>query len=192
LVRLDRELDLSDEQFEQAREALRASADSFHELRVAFVEGELTAEELRDQSTEIRIELEGQLQTILRQEQYERLQEILAEHRTKMAERLLSHLAERVDRRVSFLTRILDLSDTQAQEAKDILEGFLPQRQNLLEAIRDGEIEIEDALYEGYLIAEETAEELRRILTAEQLEHFEAIRILLPGHGRLHHRPPGF
>jgi hypothetical protein len=176
-------LDLSDQQRDELIEALRGSFETFHELRQSFAGGEITAEELRDQAKETREALEERVAEILSTTQFDALTKALAEHRAEIAQRRLDHLGEGIDRRVSFLATVLELSDAQRIEVESALEASVAERRAILEGLRDGTIEIEEALYRGYLIAEAAAETIRSVLTAEQASVFDDLRRLLPGHG---------
>jgi len=176
------ELDLDDAQRQALAVALHDSRDTFHALRRAFVNGEITAEELRDAAKAARVALETQLATILNDDQYALLMNALAERRSEMATRRLEHLEEGVQRRIDFLTTVLSLDDAQAAQVQSILLATIPLRQAILEGLRDGTIAIEDALYQGYVIARDTSEAIRALLTPEQQEIFDALKQLLPGH----------
>lgn len=181
------ELDLSAEQRTALRDALKASHDTFRDLRRSFRDGTITAEELRDAARDARLALEEQLADILSADQYTLLMDTLAEHRTEMIDRRLAHLDEGAARRLDFLTNVLQLDDGQAAQVETILNDSMDARRAVLEALRDGTIEIEEALYQGYLIAQSTAAAIRDLLTPEQQAVFDALRTLLPGHGGPHH-----
>lgn len=181
------ELDLSADQLTALHDALRASHDTFRDLRRQFRDGSITAEELRDAARDARLALEEQLAEILSAEQYTLLMDTLAEHRTEMIDRRLAHLDEGAARRLEFLTNVLQLDDAQAAQVETVLDDSMDARRAVLEALRDGSIEIEEALYQGYLIAQSTAAAIRDLLTPEQQAVFDALRTLLPGHGGPHH-----
>lgn len=175
------ELDLDATQRDALHTLLMDSRETFHALRESFANGEITAEQLRDAAHEARVTLESQLAGILSDDQYTLLMNALATHRTEMATRRLEHLDEGVQRRLDFLTAVLSLDDAQTTQVGVILADSVTQRRALLEALRDGTIEIEDALYQGYLIAESTTAAIRDVLTAEQQAIFDSLKRLLPG-----------
>ena len=126
--------------------------------------------------------LETTLQSVLTDAQQATLEEAMAEHRAAVSERRLEKLDAGVQRRVEFLNSVLELTDAQFAQVESILTATLPERRTILEALRDGSIEIEDALYQGYVLAEQTAASIRAVLTAEQTVVFDALKKLLPGH----------
>jgi hypothetical protein len=183
MMRVLRQLDLNPEQRLAVMERVRDSRQQYHDLRTAFHDGTVTAEEIRDGAKEIRLALEEDLRSILDEEQFTRYQELLGEARAKIADRMLERLPEGIERRAKFLTRILTLTDEQILQVRAALEEAASRREAILIALRDGKIEIEDALYEGYLIEQDTKEAIRALLTPEQLEIFDALRAFLPGCG---------
>jgi len=183
LGRLVHELDgVTDEQREQIHEALAGKRQEFFELRQAFAEGTLSAEELHDRAKALRESIESALQSILTGEQYEALEALVAEHRAELAQSRLDRLEEGVARRLDFLSNVLTLTDDQRAQVSAILEQSVAARRTVLEALRDGTIEIEDALYEGYVIAQDTADAIRALLNPEQQVIFDSLRRVLPGH----------
>lgn len=183
LGRLVHELEgVTDEQRTQIHEALAGKRQEFFELRQAFAEGTISAEELRDEAKALRESIESALQSILTAEQYEALEALVAEHRAELAQRRLDRLEEGVARRLEFLSNVLTLTDDQRAQVSAILEQSVAARRAVLEALRDGTIEIEDALYEGYVIAQDTAGAIRALLTPEQQVIFDSLRRVLPGH----------
>jgi hypothetical protein len=187
LRELRAELDLDAAQRTALHDALKTSHDTFRALRVSFRDGTITAEQLRDGARDARLALEGQLADILSAEQYTLLTDTLAEHRTEMIDRRLANLEEGAARRLECLRTVLQLDDAQAAQVQSILDGSMDARRTVLESLRDGTIEIEEALYQGYLIAQSTAAAIRDVLTADQQAVFDALRTLLPGHGGPHH-----
>lgn len=182
LAEIREELDLDEAQRTALRTALHDSREAFHSLRMAFRAGEISAEELRDGAIAARVALEAELASILSESQLELLTNTLAEHRAEVATRRLERLDEGADRRLTFLTTILSLDAGQTAQIEGILAASIEQRRALLESLRDGAIEIEEALYQGYLIAESTADAIRAVLTPEQQTIFDALKTLLPGH----------
>jgi hypothetical protein len=77
---------------------------------------------------------------------------------------------------------VLGLSDDQSAQVTSILEASVAQRRAVLEALAAGTIEIEDALYQGYVIAQDTDAAIRAVLTPDQVTVFDALKKLLPGH----------
>lgn len=181
------ELDLSADQRDALREQLHESGQAFHDLRVSFAEGTITAEQLRDGAKALREQLETVLAGILSDEQLATLHEAMAEHRAEVATRRLATLEQDIQRRAAFLEKVLQLTPSQASAVSGILEGTVPERTAILTALRDGTMQIEDALYQGYLLAEQTAAAIRAELTPEQAAVFDALKMLIPGH----HRGPG-
>ncbi|MBZ0267069.1 hypothetical protein K8I85_02850, partial [bacterium] len=180
-------LDLSAEQRTALHDALKTSHDTFRDLRQQFRDGAITAEQLRDAAHDARVALEEQLADLLSADQYALLMDTLAEHRTEMINRRLANLEEGAARRLEFLQTVLQLDDAQTAQVESILADSMDARRTILVSLRDGVIEIEEALYQGYLIAQSTAAAVRDVLTPEQQAVFDALRTLLPGHGGPHH-----
>jgi len=181
------QLDLSADQRTALHDALKESHDTFRDLRQQFRDGTITAEELRDAAHDARVALEEQLADILSADQYTLLMDTLAEYRTEMINRRLANLEEGAARRLEFLQTVLQLDDTQTAQVQSILNDSMDTRRTILESLRDGVIEIEEALYQGYVLAQSTAAAIRDVLTPEQQAVFDALRPLLPGHGGPHH-----
>jgi Spy/CpxP family protein refolding chaperone len=173
---------LTTDQIQQIRVVLEGARPEFHDLRIAFVTGTISAEELRDRAKALRERIEGSLRSILTAEQFAAFEAALAEHRAEMASRRLATLAQGVARRLEFLANVLELTVEQKAQVAAVLEESVAARRAVLEALRDGTIEIEDALYQGYVIATRTADAIRALLTPEQAAIFDALKRLLPGH----------
>ena len=141
--------------------------EEFRDLRKSFADGTITAEQLRDNAKVLREEMETELANVLTDEQFAALEEALAEHRAEVTQRRIDGLADGVERRTEFLTNVLELDSGQAAAVSAVLQGTLSERQSILEQLRDGQIEIEDALYAGYQLATATADLIRAELTAE-------------------------
>ena len=179
LARID---GLTAEQIEQIRIVLEGARPEFHDLRIAFVAGTISAEELRDRARALRERIEASLRSILDVGQFAALEAAIAEHRAEMASRRLATLAQGVARRLEFLAKVLGLTAEQKAMVAAVLEESVAARRAVLEALRDGTIEIEDALYQGYVIATRTANAIRALLTPEQAAILDALKRLLPGH----------
>jgi Spy/CpxP family protein refolding chaperone len=178
------ELDLSEEQKSQIGDARERMREAIGELRSQFTPGESDREELRDKMQALRDRFEEELRNILTAEQYSRLEELRAERRSEMEEKREERGRQMRERLVEFLTEVLDLSGTQSQQVSAILADAGEQTSQLHEKARTGEISREDARSELDRIRDETTEAMKQLLTPEQAEIFEALKDLIPGHGR--------
>jgi hypothetical protein len=189
MMRFAHELDLEQEQIQEIRAFMPDVAEDARDLFTSYAEDTITLDALRDGLRELRAQVEAHLQEILEADQLARLEELIAEHRTDMAERRLENLDERTERRADFLTRVLDLTDEQQGQLDAVLAEAKSRTETLLQAIGSGDIEIEEAITTGIEIREDTDSTIRAFLTDEQIEAFDALRDLHRGpRGWMAHR----
>jgi hypothetical protein len=184
LRRLGSEIELDDDQRDTVRALLNDRRDEFRALHEGFDGGELSAEQARDQAKTLRRSIEEELRGVLSEEQWNRLGELRAERQAKMAERRLERADDRVERHAEFLGAALALDDATSAKVRAVLESSEAEQRALLEKLRDGQIDPEDALYQGYGITQETSGGIAGALDGEAARKFEALHRLLPGGGR--------
>ena len=178
------DLGVTSDQREAIMTTMKSKRSDFRALRQAFAAGEITAEQLRDDSRALRLEVQGELESILSEEQLAALEAAIAEHRAERTQRRIDNLGGGLDRRVEFLTNVLGLDGGTAAAVRGVLEGSLSERQAVLEALRDGNLDIEEALYRGYTIAQTTIANVASQLSGDAAAKFDALQRLLPGGGR--------
>ncbi|MCK4548349.1 MAG: hypothetical protein KAW17_13015 [Candidatus Eisenbacteria sp.] len=184
------DLNLTEEQSAQVREAAEAMHERMRDFREQCRSGDCDREAVREQAREMREAFRAQLETILTPEQIAQMEEHRAERQSEMMERREARHEQRMEQRIEFLTRVLDLDESQAQQVRDITEAAMQQHQTLRESVRSGEIEFEDAQDRVGEIHEEAVAAIRDLLTSEQQEMFDALTNLLPHHGpRFGHGP---
>jgi len=191
IMRLIRELDLDAATVAQVRAAAKPYLETLQGLRKQNHDGGLTDEAFRDQAKAARVAFESALSGILGAENYAKYEQLKAEQRTEFATRALEKVGDGIDRRVAFLTKVLDLDDTQAASVRKILEDEVPARQALITSLRDGGMEMEDFLYASKQLRDATRQAMEGVLTSDQLETLDALDELMPGRGHGHGPGPG-
>jgi chromosome segregation ATPase len=184
IEKLIEELDLSEEQGSQIRDALQEMRKAMQALRSQYSPVEGAREGLREKVEEIREQFAAKLKAILDAEQLERLEELRAERRSDIAEKREINQQQRIERRVDFLTKVLDMNDSQKQEVSGFLTDAAEQARALYQKERNEEISREDLRDELHSIQEGSMAAIRGVLTPGQAEVFDALKELVPGHGR--------
>lgn len=184
LCRLGFELDLDDDQRDAIDAVMEERRGEFRALHDGFESGDLSAEQLRDQSKALRRSVEEELGQILSEEQSSRLVELRTERRSERAERREERTDEHVERRAELLATALELDDATSAKVRAALETSESEQRAVRAQLRDGEIEIEDARYQGYVITQETSAGIAAALDGDQSRKFEALHRLTPGGGR--------
>ncbi len=180
------ELDLTEEQQNALREAREQNRETMQALiQEAGGRGQMD-EATRDQIREMREQMKAQMESILTPEQLAQLEELRDERRVGMKEKREANFTQKIERRVEFLSRILDLDETQKQQITEILAQAHEQMQTLHENAREQEMSFADVRAEAEQIKEQTETAIQELLTAEQATMFAALRSLLP-----QHRGPG-
>jgi hypothetical protein len=117
----------------------------------------------------------------LTEEQREKAAKMRSERIGDRVEWRLSHLDDHVGRRAEFLGRVLGLSEDQASEVRSLYMDSIPERTEVLEGIRSGAIEPEQAADRILTIEQSIAGRIESLLTPAQTDRWEAIRELVPG-----------
>jgi hypothetical protein len=182
LMRLGHDLQLDRATMETLMSAAHDAGAALHDLLESYRTGAITADALRDQAGKVRETLAGRLDAALSDEAYAKLLELDADLRAKLADCALSGMAEGVERHVTGLTRMLDLTAEQQQQVRDALTGFQPRIETMLNGIKDGSVTFEAALYEDLSIQHDVDAAIRALLTADQIAKLDAIADLM-------HRP---
>jgi hypothetical protein len=173
-------LGLSEKQNKELGATLKASGDRYRELYQSLNQGSLTPEQARDQAKQIRADLTKQAQSILKPEQWSKVEQFRNRRIAAMTDRRLANLGTNVDTRVNFLDQVLALSADQSARVRQIIEGTLPQRRDLLARVQSGSMDPEDALYDGYQIQKAAGDQIRTLLTADQAKRYDALALLMP------------
>jgi Spy/CpxP family protein refolding chaperone len=174
------ELDLTEEQQAQIAEAQKAMHEAMQQLRTQY-EDARNNEEFRAKAKELRDAMQEKIHSILTEEQLAQLEQLRED---RQAERQAQHeqmVEIRLDRHVEFLTKVLDLTDAQSLQVKEILTTAHDQTKTLMESAREDETareNIRDALKN---IRDEAASAIKGILTADQVTVFDALKQLMPG-----------
>jgi len=146
--------------------------------------GSIDREAALNRITEIRIGTREQLRGILTDEQWEKVQELRRNRIAKRIDQRIERMEPQLERRASFLARVLDLNSGQADQVTTLLVGSIPERTEILNQVKAGELEFEDAFARIVDLEKEIATEIESVLTPEQLAVWEAIRALIPRHLR--------
>ena len=184
--RFGNHFDLDEETAGELRDARKAVHEALRSARKDYVDGNATASDVRDRATDAVDGFKATLQDILSDEQYTALASKMSEQASSMAGRRLENLDHSIERRITFLTKVLGLDEGQSAELASSMAGLRPSWEALFQGIQSGEMSFPDALYEGLLIKEAGRESLQSILTEGQQERLAALRGLLPGPRRLH------
>jgi hypothetical protein len=182
--RLGKELDLSAEQRQEIRPILQQMSEKMRSVQDQVASGAITREQARERIGEIRTETMDKGKKILTAEQWEKFQKIRGERVGEMAGHRLDRLEPDLERRAEFLNRVLGLSDTQREEVRTLVLGTAPARTEILNGLKSGAIEPEDAAGRIATIEETLAGQISSLLSPDQLERWHAVRDLLPGHAR--------
>ena len=174
-------LGLDESQRAAFRDAMHAAREVLRSSRQDYADGSATAQDVHDQAAQAVVQLREALQEILSEDQFNTVTEHMSERTARMAERRLEHLGEGIERRVGFLTKVLDLDETEVQAVQDALATLLPRWEELFAGIQTGDVAFADALYQSILIHEAAKDILGSILDEEQMERLGMLRRLLPG-----------
>ncbi|MDH3215000.1 MAG: hypothetical protein OEN01_01760 [Candidatus Krumholzibacteria bacterium] len=178
--RIAEELGLTVEQREAMTALRKETHDAAREIHQKFRNGNITKAELNQALVELHAKARQRLGEILTEEQLARFEEWRRERMKQRIERQLKHLGRRLEERVQWLTKVLGLTDDQSQQVTTVLETSIAERKTVLELLRDGDITREEVHTQMLDIREATMEALGQILTEEQAERLDAVRLLQP------------
>jgi len=176
-------LALTQDQKDKLQALVAPTKASFEALRTARENG-TSDDQLRAQGKALREKVEADVAEILDAGQNAKLQQSIAERRSKFADEQLAQLGPRTERHVDFLTKALVLTPSQTAQVRTILAGTEASRRAALEAVKSGQAHPEDMLAKGGPVeaVEGAADAVRAVLTPEQTIRYDAIRLLVPGH----------
>lgn len=188
---LAEELGLSDEQQLLVSDALQEMREAMQALWSQYPPGEGNREVLMGEIEKIRAEFEQKLEATLEPERSECLEALRAQRHSEIEARR-EREQQRLERHVNFLREVLDLTDSQAQQVGAIMTDAAQQSGELHHRTQGDEISLEDMRTELDRTRDEASTAVRGLLAPEQAEAFEALKELVPGHGRPLRRPrPG-
>lgn len=177
------DLNLTPEERKAVREAMRTAEGSVHDLLESHAAGNATAEAVRDGALQAQNQLRTSLQSALGAEQFEGFSKALAAGAGRMAAHRLQRMenGDRSDRRIDFLTRVLQLDDAQAAAVKSVFDEAQYDERSLLEGIRDGGTTYADALYQGIQLHDRIHDQIRDRLRVDQQDRLDALKQLRRG-----------
>lgn len=177
------DLNLTAEQRQQVRTAMRTAQTTVHDLVESHAEGNATAEAVRDGALAAQNQLRTALQSALDTQQMTDFSSALSDGASRVATRRLERLqnANGADRRVEFLTRVLQLDDSQKEAVKSVLDAARSDQRTFLEGIRDGKIQYADALYQGIQLHDRIHDGIRDRLREDQQDRLDALKQLRNG-----------
>jgi Spy/CpxP family protein refolding chaperone len=177
-------LGLSSEQQAQLEPIFRGHADEIRAIRQEGRNGTIAKDEARVRIRAIRLQMREEAKAILTPDQWEKADSF---RRERMAERIderIARLDENLARRADFLARVLGLDPGQAQQTRALILGTVSARTEVLNQLRSGAMEPEDAASRVATIEEALAAQIGALLTPEQRTRWDALRDLLPMHAR--------
>lgn len=173
-------LDLTDEQQESLRSALIQHGEEMRSVWASLEAGTTSAEQARDQAKAIRVAMKSEVQSILTEDQWARIENFRKDRRAEHIDNRIERLEDNLERRAESTSRILGLTSEQEDSVEQILAATLPARQTVMERVKAGTIEPEDAAFDVYQIEKNAAGQIRALLTPEQARRFDAMAKLLP------------
>ncbi|NNE08297.1 MAG: hypothetical protein HKN20_07010 [Gemmatimonadetes bacterium] len=183
LSEMAEELGLTTEQREQLQTMFASHREEMDALREQFHSGGMTHEEFRAAHEALRAGNHEAMTSVLTEEQAAAFAASRAEHR---AERMQEHLerldnSESDDRRVAFLTDVLDLDAGQAAELASLFaEQRAARRERLEEAIAAAGTDpgVRDRHEDREAMREAMHDAIESLLNADQLEVYDALQTL--------------
>lgn len=172
------ELDLSEEQ----RTAIRTWLEEYRESHEPPEQG--NPEARREFMQQMREDMREFLQTVLDEDQLDELDSLHAARRLERIAVQLENLDERFERRVEFLTTVLQLDDGQSGAFAELSESAAAAIRALLEDA-DENTDFDALREELRTLRDEMDAALRALLDTEQLEILDALAELMhrgPGH----------
>jgi Spy/CpxP family protein refolding chaperone len=177
-------LGLTEAQQAQLKPIVQRHMDEIRGLREQVRAGGTTGEQAREQIRAVRIRMRDEAKSVLTAEQWEKVESFRRERAGEAIDSRVARLGEHLARRADLLTRILGLDATQAQQVRSLLLETVPARTEVLNRLRAGMIEPEDAAASILEIDQAWERKIPPILTSEQSARWEAMRDLLPMRGR--------
>jgi Spy/CpxP family protein refolding chaperone len=182
------ELELTAEQ----QEALAALRQEHHTARMALMQqfrnGELTEEQFRTASQDLREQHQAAVAALLTEEQNAQLAQLRAERVLKNLERSLQRLQDRAEQHLALMTRILDLNDDQVAAAQALHEEAVTSLSGIVESLRSGALGADEARQAAQDLRDQSRTAFRDLLTPEQQTLFDSLEQLRGGRrfGRRH------
>lgn len=179
--RAARHLNLTEDQKTRVAAVLDASREKILAIRREVAAGGLTREAARDRMHAVRLETGDAMRGILTAEQWEKAEGF---RRDRMGDRIderIDRMDDQLARRADFLARVLDLDASQAEAVRAAILATVSERTRILEQVKSGTLDPEDAFESIRAIEDELAEAIGGLLTPEQRAIWDELKDLLPG-----------
>ncbi len=179
------ELGLSDAQQNQLGALRKDTFAKAAAQRKSFAGGGVDEDRLRAALQRIRENARARTEAILTGEQLKKFDTMREERFEKRMGRRVERAEDRIDNRLAWLVRTLELNDAQAAQVKTALGTLGDAQTTVLKGVQSGTL-TRDQAHEQMRSAHDTfAETLKGVLNAEQTRRMELLRPLVPG--RVHH-----
>lgn len=184
---LAKDLNLTEEQ----QAALTKLRESMHEKRQATREqaGKTGRRGFAaGQGTNFRDRMRTELESILTEEQLQRLDAIHEERSSQRRDTAVAHADERLNDHVDLLAKVLKLSDTQKADLETTLRDTQSKRQELFQN-RTDDTDWQAMREQAQALRTDTEAKIEALLTADQKELYASLTDLLPMGPRGPHPP---
>jgi Spy/CpxP family protein refolding chaperone len=178
--RVAQKLDLSDRQRKEIRSILAEKADDADHLREQVRSGALSREEGFSEARDLRTSTREQVRDVLTPDQRGKADVMRRERIDQRIDQRLSQLRGQLERRAEFLDRVLGLDKSQARRVHVLLTDSVHERTEVLNEVRSGAIEPEQAAGRILDIERNIASRIETMLTPEQMDRWNALQELLP------------
>lgn len=184
------DLDLSSAQKDLLESARTAHHAAVKTVREKYGDDVRNNEAFREEMSALREAFHAQVRDILTPEQIAQLEGDRSERFLARVQAQIARISEHSDERLAFLTKLLDLTDTQKTQILALHGENVANLQAIIDGLRGGSLTLEQA-HQMLRDRERAHGQVEALLTPEQLEIFQSLPGLWGGRGDGGHQMRG-
>ncbi len=173
-------LGLTTDQQAALRPIFQDAAAQSKAVWVAVRSGATAREEAQAKLRDIRSSTRDRAKAILTPEQWAKVGAFRHERIEKAVDERLATLNDNLTRRADFLGRVLGLTADQNAQVRSLVLGTIPARTQILDGLKAGTVEPEDAAGKIATIEETLEGQIAGVLAPDQKERWDALAGLFP------------
>ena len=174
------ELGVTDAQLESLKKARKEQWDATRELRGKFLSGKISEDVMIQTATGMQTSMSARVKDILTDEQFAQWTQMRKEKGQKMAARRIDKVEQQTRQQATWLSRVVGLTVEQQSQLDNILYAKVPEKQDALRSLRDGNSSSMDTWQKMFEIRSAEKNEIKKILKKDQIERLEAVTPLMP------------
>ncbi len=173
-------LDLTADQQKVVDALHKDMRDQMRAIHTSVRDGSMTRDQAHDAMTALHESGREKLKAILTEDQMAKLDAAREKRMNDRLDRRISHMEDRSDTHVTWLSTVLGLDASQTSQVRDAAEAVTAKRKAELEAVKEGTLSRDEMRNQARETREAMTRAVENVLTQEQSERLAIIRRLQP------------